>query len=364
VRKTLFKTNKIFIFLVHVKLSLYAFAILGLFGFVFEALAQKPSCESLSLNSLHGKDRAFENTIQLFEKAILTENRKDFLKILHPQLKKQAKEPGLFEGIVAEFGLSKAKLVRNSIYKVVTGASYEETATCDGGGVKNLVGPKTQIHVFHSFTGGNETIRIHTIYVEIPKSIVAKESFFDVKEDYIPLALAHFFAQAATHGKKTTAQILEEATYWGNLNEPTNAALFSHAALRLTTANPYFFAPEFSEVLRIAKKYQPFLLLSESLKETLNSVEKGWQFLTLSPIFQASSLEVGVKLKMPLDTTVDAQTKACQKIGFEIIKNIPALAKAFNSFECLPYTDGEPLTYAPGAGSQGFLWKEVANQKK
>jgi hypothetical protein len=311
---------------------------------LFESATTSPELKPL-YTAIADLERAFEkNDSGLFSE------------LVHPALSREAKAKDVFPGTVHDFGLEKAKLVRNAMYAAEFPQSLTTNiAECPQGELRGVVGPSSQFAVMHSFAGGNEQIRVFSIFAPIPASFAPK-----MKNAKRTHGIVMLFAQTWTHGKKAPSVLLQEARKWSVLNEPVTAWVMAEASLRLLAANPYFTPTELSEAKRVALQTKDKLPAFTNLKERIHDAGTGWNFEELAVIFQSSALEVGAKFRMKEEETVNGQLEKCKKLGTVLASEFPGLTKAFSGFECMPYAKEEGLGEPPGAGTQFHSWKSLA----
>lgn len=320
-------------------------------------------CRGLSLNApsdVSGELKALYEAISDFEKAFEKNDTSKFRTLVHPALSRERDKPDVFTGTVHDFGLEKAKLVRNAVYELHFPRDRAlKTVACKGGELRGVVGPERQYAVMHSFAGGNEHIRVFTIYSPVQEGLKTRQGA--TKRD---LGLVMLSAQVWTHGKQSPEVLLSESRKWSLLNEPIAAWALAEASVRIMAANPYFVPEHLPEAERIATASKARLPNLNPFREKVARSGTGWHFESLAVIFQQDGVEIGAKFRMKGEEAVDAQIEKCKTLGIMFGREFPSLTKRFNGYECMPYGEKEDLDAPPAAGTQFHAWRNLAQQQK
>lgn len=319
------------------------------------------TCQSLSLYesaSTPENLKPLYETLADFERAFEKNDASLFTELVHPALTREKKKDDTFVSTVQDFGLEKVKLARNVLYRVeFPTENPARTVACSQGELRGVVGPTLQFATMHAFAGGNEQIRLFTLFAPIPKSFGPK-----MKNPKRELGIVMMFAQTWTHGKKAPEVLVAESKKWSLLNEPITGWVLAEASHRLLSANPYFVPNGLSEAEGLALQTKQKLPSFEGLKTKVRESNVGWEFLDLAVIFQAQAVEVGVKTRMQAqEEPVNAQIDKCKTVGRLLASEFPGLTKTFSGFECMPYAKGEALDASPDAGTQFHAWKTLKN---
>lgn len=328
---------------------------------VAEAPPPPTTCKALSLfetASTSAELKALYATLAEFERAFERNDARLFADLVHPALTREKRKAEIFATTVQDYGLEKAKLARNALYQ----ASFPtenpaRTVTCPQGELRGVVGPTLQFAAMHAFNGGNEQIRLFTLFAPIPKSFAPK-----MKNPKQEFGIVMMFAQTWTHGKKAPEILSAESRKWSLLDEPITAWILAEASHRLYAANPYFVPNGTREAELLATQAKQKLPTFESLKAKVREATSGWEFLELAVIFQSKAVEVGVRTRMlETEEPVNAQIEKCKTVGRLLASEFPGITRPFSGFECMPYARGEATETSPEAGTQFHTWNTLKN---
>jgi|GEM_PF-662255 len=320
-----------------------------------------PRCQGLSLSESGATPKELKplyEAVADFEKAFADNNNRLFRTLMHPALSRERQNPEVFDSTVQEFGLEKAKLQRNALYSLdLPLGSEKTTAECGKGEIRGVVGPTQQYAVVHTFTGGNEQIRVFTLFAQVPPQLMPKQG-----NDKRPIGIVYLQAQVWTHGKRSPEALLVESRKWSILGEPIAAWIHAAAAERILLSNSYFVPTDALAAQQLSRDSKARIPSLDTLRSRVKSGGTGWDFIDLAVIFQAKSLEIGAKFRMKGEEPLNAQIEKCKTLGLTLAQEFPGLVKQFTGVECMPYGPSEKTEEAPDAGTQFHTWKELASR--
>ena len=310
-----------------------------------------PSAHSSAANAVPA---AMYEQVSQFEKAFEQKDRVLFKSLLHPALQRSADQKNeAFDGTVQDFGLDKAKLTRNAVYKLQFTAGAEPEVLCNLGKVRGVVGPSEQYAVVHTFSGGTEQVRLFTLFAPILKG----QAELAKSKNTIGLVMLH--GQIWTHEKKAPDAMLEDARKWANLDEPVSAWLLAEGGRRILAANPYVVPTSLKLAEDLSTQLRAKITNLDTLRGKFSQSGIDWDFLDFTVVYQASGLEAGFKFRTRTEEGVEIQMEKCKRATAVLAKELPGLRHRFRGAECLAYGPTEKLQNPPTNGSQFFKWSEL-----
>jgi hypothetical protein len=291
---------------------------------------------------------------EIFESSFRDDDEKRFQSILHPALQlAPAKRHDLFMGAFSDFGLSKPKLVRSHLFELTIDDVARPVAECSTGILRGVAGPKRQWALFHTILDASEQVRFMELYAEVPRAIEKRHG------TQYGIGLVMFHTQVWSHERKAPGKLLEEARKWSELGSPLTGWFLAESATRLLNANPYFQPAELAEARSITQEMFERGVRYAEWEHQLSAVPRRWKFVELSPVYQASGIEPGVRFQASRDPEPLKLSNECRKNLSALVKVLPKLSDRFHGVECLPYGPGEELTRPPAAGSVFLKWSDL-----
>lgn len=290
-----------------------------------------------------------------FQEAFQKDSYQTFKKLLHPSIhRSEEQKKEVFNGTVYEYGLKNVKLTLTSLWQLKIKNSTNPVAKCPLGEARGVVGSENQIIAMHSYLGGEEQIRLYTIYIPIPRSMAESKKL--TKQS----ALVHLHAQTWTYEKKAPDNLLEEARKFNEPKDAMTAWFVAEAARRLLAANPYFEPTELAGATKTAAELRQRAGSIEGAKAAVAATGTGWSFVDYTVTFGGKGLEAGVKLRTKEEQALKAQSEDCEKNLKALAKLAPeSMRKRFPGMHCLPYRQEENLDNPPAGGTQFFTWKQL-----
>ena len=312
-------------------------------------------CTPLSLFALKSKsipDSSLNEFYEKFEESFRTGDSRLFRSLIHPSLSRESKNPDIFNSTVEEYGLKNVELRRSFAYELHFNRRESQTAECPNGRVRGVVGPTTQVAMIHQFLGGNEQVRLFTLAAPVPISLR--------KDPKLDWGIVLLQAQIWSHGKQTPTALREEAQKWFLLGEPFSAWAIATAGRRILEANPYFEPNELEESQQQSARYESSKPSPDPINENLAKEGIKWKFEDSTVVFQAKSLEIGLKVRMDREEIpVNEQIQTCKHIGRIFLSLNPGIRNRFSGFECLTYLPKDNLSVPSDAGSQFHKWSDL-----
>lgn len=289
-----------------------------------------------------------------FEQAFSNDVRNQFVKILHPSIHKSLAEKNeIFDSTKYEFGLTKQKMTRVSLFEIEPGSA--QSAPCSVGKIQGVVGPSKQYVAFHDAQQKGQQIRFMTIYAPVAKAVSETKQ---LKHD---IGLVLLQTQWWSYEQKTPDVLLDEAKKLANLNEPLGAWILGESARRLLSANQYFTPNSLPDAQTFTKNLEPAVTQHTELIRSRIAAQSEWTFLNFAPIYQKDGMEIGLKFRMKAsEVQTNAMLGTCKTLSQTIARTFtPYLRKRFRGVECLAYLPNEPLENAPRSGSQFLTWQAL-----
>ncbi len=322
-----------------------------------EVASSEPQCQNLNLSLKSATpDNPFKQAVNRkldkFEKAFATNDSELFSQLASKALQKEKRDlDKLFKSTVAEYGLQKAKLQRNSVWEMRTSDKPVpgQLITCGEAQISPVYGPKRQVAVFYSNFSKNNQTRLLLFLAQTPLDEKQPEN----------LGMVLMQVQRWTYDGQSPEKIYQQSSNQEGIGNLLIARVLADAAAKILESNPYVVTPtqtaarNKAELLRQSESAQFLAFLNGGPKE------ESFQPEALEPIFRSGGLAVGLKVRMNKELALNTQIKLCKSFGRELFARNSPWRNEFSGFECLLYSAQEPMTQPPKAGSQYYTWQSL-----
>ena len=322
-----------------------------------ETTPSEPQCRNLNLSfkSATSDDplkRAVISQMKKFEKAFANGDSSLFVKLASRALKKEKRVlEKIFEGTIAEYGLQKTQLQRNSVWEIEipNTPTPSQLVRCGDIQISPVYGPNRQVAVFYSSFARDKHTKILLYLAQTPLD--------DHQPEHLGMVLMQ--VQKWTYDGKSPEKIYQQSVAQEGRGHQLVARILADAAAKILESNPYVVTTTKTEARQKAELLK--LSSTSQLQSFLNSGPKldSLRPEALEPIFRNGTLAVGLKVRMSRELSLNTQVNHCKALGTVLFPKNSPWRNEFSGFECLLYASQEVMTKPPKAGSKYLDWESL-----